>query len=121
MGGVAFGAAVGGITGGVYSNQDGFSMAGTARGALGGAILGTMSGVGLPAAAKAVAGNNKFMFTAGSYSSKMTEVASSISSSYGRSAMFGAGGLLGGHLFSGNNQSKARGFNSTRGSRIQGY
>lgn len=122
LGNMAFGAGVGAITGGVYSGSDGFSLSGSIRGAMGGAAVGSLAGFGLPAAAKMAVGNNRFMSTAGSYSSKMVDLGRTVTSSHGRQALFGAGGLLGGSMMSGEGKgSKARGFNSNRGSRIQGY
>ncbi len=117
--GVGMGAAVGAMAGGVYGNRDGSTMAGIGRGALGGAILGAMGGMGAPAIAKAGMArgmaNKQFMSVAGSYSSNMVKATRALSSEGGRTAMFAAGGLLGGAAFGGQGNSKKRGFNRDRG------
>lgn len=117
--GVGMSAAVGAMAGGIYGNRDGNTLAGVGRGALGGAILGAMGGMGAPAIAKAGMrqglANKQFMSVAGSYSTNMVKATRGLSSETGRTAMFAAGGLLGGTAFGGQGNSKKRGFNRDRG------
>lgn len=116
--GIGLGALTGGVTGGVYANKEGSFAGGFARGALTGAVAGAALGAGMPWAAQRgmsyASKNKQFMSTVGSYSDNMVKMTQALQTEGARTAMFAAGGMLGG-AFGGSSHSKKRGFNRNRG------
>ncbi len=119
--GMLIGAGVGASSGAIMFNGD-RSWHGAARGAiggaLGGALMGGGMGAGVPALARQMTQNNKFMSTAGSHASSMVQLSNQLNSAGGRNALFSAGGLMGGFAFGSNRRDHRRGFNQHRGSAI---